>query len=139
MARYAAKIEPDGETFMVSFPDFPGVYSQGDDIEDALRHGRDALESALYFLARDGKAFPVASKPRRRQFLIDVTPSFAVKLLLIREVAAQRISQAGLARSLGVTPQEVTRLLNPRYNTKIDALASALSVLGKRLEISVAA
>jgi antitoxin HicB len=152
MLSYVATIQPDGDTFMVSFPDFPGVYSQGDDFEDAMRHGRDALESALYFLVRDGKALPVPSKIRhghgssrkhhqrvcKAHRLIAVSPDFAVKLLLIGEMAAQRMSQAELSRRMRVTPQEVTRLLDLRHNTKIGSLAAALNALGKQLEISLA-
>jgi len=139
MLSYAARIKRDGKTFMVSFPDFPGVYSQGDDIEDAARHGRDALETALYFLVREGSALPAASEPRRGQRMIEVSPGFAVKLFLVREVVTQGISQADLARRLRVTPQEVTRLLDLRHKTKIDSLAAALHALNKRLEISLAA
>lgn len=43
-----------------------------------------------------------------------------------------------LARRLNVPRQEITRLLNPRHTTKIDAIDSALKALGERLESRVA-
>lgn len=136
---YPAKIQPDEDTFMVSFPDLPGVFSVGDDFEDAKRHAVDALESGLYFLARDGEPLPVPSPLRRGLVAIEVTPGFAAKLLLIRELAAQKVRPTELARRLGVTPQEVNRLLDLRHRTKIDAIAAALGALGRRLELSLAA
>jgi predicted RNase H-like HicB family nuclease len=87
MLSYPAKIRRDGETVMVSFPDLPGVYSTGDDREDAARHAVDALESGLYFLIRDGEALPVPSAAGRGLVLIDVTPSFAAQLSLLQENA----------------------------------------------------
>jgi predicted RNase H-like HicB family nuclease len=62
---------------MVSFPDLPGVYSMGDDREDAARHAVDALESGLYFLVGDGEPLPVPSAARRGLVLVEVTPGFA--------------------------------------------------------------
>lgn len=38
---------------------------------------------------------------------------------------------------MSVRPQDVNRLTDLRHATKIDAIAQALSVLGKRLELSV--
>jgi len=136
---YPAKIEPDEDGFMVSFPDLPFVHSSGDDLEDAKRHAVDALESGLYFLARDGEPLPVPSRLRCGLVAIEVTPGFAAKLLLLAELAAQKVRPTELARRLGVTPQEVNRLLNLRHRTKIDAIAAALNALGKRLEVSLAA
>jgi antitoxin HicB len=68
MLSYPAKIRRDGDTFMVSFPDLPGVYSMGDDREDAARHAVDALESGLYFLVR-ASLFPFHPLPVAATFL----------------------------------------------------------------------
>jgi antitoxin HicB len=132
--RYPAKIKADGKTWMVSFRDFPGVFSQGDTFEDAKSHAVDALESALF-----DKPVPVASAPNRGEVLIFTTASFDAKLLLIGEMQAQNLRPTELARRLGVTPQEVNRLINLRHTTKIDAIEKALIALGKRLELSLAA
>ena len=45
--------QPEGG-FTVTFPDIPEAISQGEDVEDALLHGADALESALDFYIEDG-------------------------------------------------------------------------------------
>jgi antitoxin HicB len=139
MLSYPAKIRRDGETFMVSFPDLPGVYSMGDDREDAARHAVDALESGLYFLVKEGEALPIPSASGRGLVPIEVTFGFESKLLLIQEMVAQKVRPTEMARRLGVTPQEVNRLIDLRHRTKIDAIALAIRALGKRLELSLAA
>lgn len=139
MLSYPAKIRRDGETFMVSFSDLPGVYSMGDDREDAARHAVDALETGLYYLVKNGESLPIPSAAGRGLVSIEVTFGFESKLLLVREMVAQKVRPTELARRLGVTPQEVNRLIDLRHRTKIDAVAAAIRALGKRLELSLAA
>jgi antitoxin HicB len=50
-------------------------------------------------------------------------------------MAAQKVRPAELARRLKVTPQEVTRLIDPHHKTRIDGIAGALKALGKTMEI----
>jgi antitoxin HicB len=132
---YPANIQPDGEFFLVTFPDIPEAITQGNDIEDAKRHGADVLESALDHYLESGLPIPAPSRPKRGQHLIGLPASVAAKVLLLNEMIAQKVRPAELARRLQVTPQEVTRLINPRHKSKIDGIAVALKALGKTLEI----
>jgi antitoxin HicB len=133
--RYPANFKPDGKFFLVTFPDFPEAITQGDSVADALIHAADVLESVLDYYIVDGLPIPVPSKPKRGQHMVDVPASYAAKLLLLNEMAAQKVRPAELARRLKVTPQEVTRLIDPRHKTRIDGIAGALKALGKTLEI----
>ncbi len=56
---YPARLRKDEGSILVTFPDIPEAITQGEDIEDALMHAADALESALefYFDARRLRAF----------------------------------------------------------------------------------
>jgi antitoxin HicB len=126
--------QPEGG-FTVTFPDIPEAISQGEDVEDALLHGADALESALDFYIEDGKAIPMPSKAKRGQKVIELPASYAAKILLLNEMAEQKVRPAELARRLKVTRQEVNRLIDWRHTSKIDGIAQALKVLGKTLEI----
>ena len=121
--------------FVVTFPDIPEAITQGEDVEDALLHAADALESALEFYFEDGRPVPAPSKPRRGQRMVELPASVAAKVLLLNEIIAQKVRPADLARRLQVTPQEVTRLIDLRHATKIDAIAAALKALGKTMEI----
>ena len=133
--RYPVNLEPDGKFYLVTFPDIPEAITQGDSIEDALLHGADALESALDFYIEDGKAIPMPSKPKRGQHVIELSTSYTAKILLLNEMAVQKVRPAELARRLKVTRQEVNRLIDWRHTSKIDGIAQALKALGKTLEI----
>jgi antitoxin HicB len=104
-------------------------------VEDALVHAADALTSALDFYIEDGTAIPAPSKPRRGQRMVELPASYSAKVLLLNEMAAQKIRPAELARRLKVTPQEVTRLIDLRHTSRIDGIAGALKALGKTMEI----
>lgn len=69
--------------------------------------------------------------------LVALPASASAKLLLLNEVVEQGISNAELARRMGMTRQEVGRVLDLSHTTKIDAVSQAIAALGKRLEISV--
>jgi antitoxin HicB len=134
--RYPAKLEPAKEGgFVVTFPDFPEAITQGEDREDALGHGAAVLESAVDWYIEEGKPIPAPSKPKRGQSVVELPASYAAKILLLNEMAVQKVRPVELARRMKVTPQEVTRLLNVRHATKIDGIAGALKALGKTLEI----
>lgn len=133
--RYPVEIKPDGKFFLITFPDIPEAITQGDDIEDAMRQGADALETALDYYFEVGRTVPAPSKPRRGQRVIELPASLTAKVLLLNEMVAQKVRPVELARRLLVTPQEVTRLIDLHHTTKIDGIASALKALGKTMEI----
>jgi antitoxin HicB len=124
--------------FVVTFPDIPEAITQGEDREDALRHGADALETALEFYFEDSRQVPTPSRPKPGQPVIELPASLSAKVLLLNEMIAQQIRPAELARRLQVSPQEVTRLIDLRHKSKIDAIAGALKALGKTLEMRAA-
>ncbi len=138
MMQFPANFEAAEEGgFVITFPDIPEAITQGEDIEDAKVHAADVLESALDWYLESGRPIPAPSKLKRGQHLIELPASLSAKVLLVNEMNAQKVRPAELARRLQVTPQEVTRLINPRHKSKIDGIALALKALGKTLEIRV--
>jgi antitoxin HicB len=121
--------------FVVTFPDIPEAITQGENIDDAMIHAADALESALDFYFEEGRRVPMPSRPKRGQRMVELPASVSAKVLLLNEMIRQKVRPAELARRLRVTPQEVTRLIDLRHTTKIDGIAGALKALGKTLEI----
>ena len=63
MAHYVAIVEDAGAEKAVGiwFPDLPGCFSAGDDIDDALRNAHEALALYAEAEAQEGRALP---KPR---------------------------------------------------------------------------
>ena len=60
MPHYVAIIEDAGPDRAVGgwFPDLPGCTSAGDDIDEALRNGPEALELYADAIKEDGKSLP---------------------------------------------------------------------------------
>ena len=136
--RYPVNLEPDPSgSFGVTFPDVPEAITFGHDRNHALAMAADALESALDFYFDDRRLVPVPSAADGRP-TVALAASVAAKALLFNEMLAQGVKPVELARRLNVSRQEITRLLNPRHATKIDAIDAALKVMGKRLELQVA-
>jgi len=56
---YLAVLEPSGEkSYSLYFPDMPGCYSDGKNLEDALKNAKDALELHYYGMVKDGEEVP---------------------------------------------------------------------------------
>jgi antitoxin HicB len=137
--RYPVRLKAAEEGgYIVTFPDIPEAITQGEDVEDALRHAADALETALEFYFDARRPVPVPSKPKRGQRVVELPVSVAAKVLLLNEMVRQKVRPAELARRIGTTPQEVNRLTNIRHSTRIDGVDTALRALGKRLIVRAA-
>lgn len=132
---YPAVIKPDGDGWLVTFPDIPEALSAGSSWEEAVSMAKDALVTALDFYFDDKREIPAPSRVRKGQVAVEVPASVAAKVLLLNEMVKQKVRPADLARRLGTTAQEVSRLTQLSHSTKIDGIELALQALGKRLEL----
>ena len=138
MRGYPAKLQKDGKYYVVTFPDVPEAITQGKGRAEALAMAKEALEVAMDFYFEDQRPVPMPSRPKRGQAVVELPPSVAAKVLLLNEMLRQKVRPAELARRIGTTPQEVSRLTNLRHATKIDRIDTALRALGKRLYVNAA-
>ncbi len=135
---YPAKLMPAEEGgYVVTFRDIPEAITQGDDLTEAREMAADALLSAMDFYFEDKRAVPLPSQLQKGEEFVGLPASVFVKILLLNEMLAQKISNAELARRMEIRPQEVQRIVNINHATKIDTIAQALKQLGKHLSISV--
>ena len=135
MLAYPARLSKDGKFLKVNFPDIPEALTQGVDEAEALVMAKDALECALEFYFDDRRPVPGPSKPKRGQYMIQLSASLSAKVLLLNEMLSQKVQPAELARRMGTTRQEINRLTNLRHTSKIDGISAALQALGKTLEL----
>lgn len=137
--RYPARFDhaPEGG-FVVTFRDIPEAITQGDTEGEAATMAADALLTAMEFYFEDRRAVPMPSVTEPGERLVDLPVSASAKILLLNEVASQGVSNAELARRIGMTRQEVSRVLDLSHTTKIDTIAQALAALGRRLEVVAA-
>jgi len=134
---YPAVIKSDDEGWFVTFPDIPEALTSGSTHDEAVTMAKDALVTAMEFYFEDRREIPMPSRVKRGQIGIELPASVAAKVLLLNEMVKQRVRPSELARKLGTTSQEVNRLTQLGHTTKIDGISSALSALGKHLDIRV--
>lgn len=136
---YPALIDSNGEGgFIVSFRDIPEAITEAPIRDGVFDMAADALLTALKFYVESERAVPSPSVAKAGEVLVEVPPSAAAKVLLLNAMVESGVRPAELARRLGVSRQEVHRLTDLRYSTKIDGVAKALHALGYRLELSLA-
>lgn len=134
---YPAKIEPDTTGYMISFRDIPEALSAGETLEEARAMAADALLTAMDFYFEDKRPVPPPSKAEEGEELVVLPASAWAKVLLLNEMLVQHVGPSELARRMGTTKQQATRLTDLTHATKIDSLAHALESMGRRLEVSV--
>ena len=135
---YPAELEPepDGSAVNLRFPDIPGARTWGDDEAEAMSLAEDCLVTALYGCIRFLEEIPTPSRARGRP-MISVPPLVAMKLALYSAMRERGISNAELARRLGVGEKVVASLLHLKRRSYLGQLERALAELGVRLEMRV--
>lgn len=137
MFNYPVIITPDGDTFMVTFPDIPEAITFGHTKQEALEMAVDALETGLSFYIDDRKPLPM---PSLRPDLLCIRPSAleSIKLAVYQEMVNQGVRKAELARRLGWKAPQVDRLFDLGHASRLDQLEAAAKVLGKQIDVSLA-
>lgn len=135
MLTYPATLTPDGDGYLVRFPDIPEALTQGRTRAKALEMAADALRTAMEFYFEDGRRVPVPSRVKRGQVGVELPPSVGAKVLLLNTMLEQHVSAAELGRRLHTSPQSINRLVNLNHATKIDTVACALKALDRRMEL----
>ncbi len=136
-SKYPVRITPDGDSFMVQFPDIPEAITCGDSLKQAKEMAHDALLTALELYFEDLRVVPAPSKLKKGQDYIELPASIAVKVQLLNELVRQRVKQVDLAKRMHISPTQVNRIVNVRQSTKIDTISAAFKALGKQLEFVV--
>lgn len=134
--RYPIKLQSDSGGYFVSFPDIPEALTQGEDREEAMSMGLDALVTAFEFYFEDERKVPSPGKIIGDY--VEVPASVAAKILLLNEFLDAGLTKTELANRMGVKKQEITRIFDLRHSTKIDTVQKALMVLGRRMEVVAA-
>ncbi len=134
---YPIDVERDEAGFyLVTFPDLPEAATDGRARAEARAAATDCLAAALAARNVRGEAIPRPSPARGRA---TVMPPALVAAKAALHVARRQagLSKVALAVRLGCDEKEVRRLLDPRHNSRLDRLETALAALGKRLIVEV--
>ena len=140
MIKYQAKIYRDGESYSVEFPDLPGCFTYGDNLEEAKVNAKEAL-SVYLEEARDPKwEVPKAKVRKSRSYhWIYPSPDVSIPLLIRQKRLEHDLSQNQFAKKLGITTQQLQKLETPgKSNPTVKTLEKISTVLNSNLEVIIA-
>lgn len=136
---YAARVTREGKYVLASFPDCPGCQTFVREGGDIGSMARDALIGWLE-VTLDSDEIPTRPRQYRpakgtEMIHIPVPVPLAVRLELRWLRALYDLTQADVARSTGMSQQQIARLEGPRGNPTVDTLERLAKGLGVRLRI----
>jgi antitoxin HicB len=134
--QYIARLTQEGGRWLIDFPDCPGCQTFGDTREEALAMAAEALEGWLETHLEHGDV-PLRPRARRSGVAIDVPSGLdvAIQLRWLRDDLG--LSQAELARRVGVSQQQIAKLEKPTSNPTIRTLVELTEKLGSRVLINL--
>lgn len=140
---YPIRVWPEGGGFSVQgLPPLDNVITCGEDREDALRNGIEALTGVLESMLDHGQPIPdpVQAAPDAgggEVVLVEPDPSAAVPILLPKAREQAGLTQGELANRLGVTYQAVQKWERAGANPTVATIQRVLRALGRRLEMEL--
>jgi len=101
MQRYPVRLEPDTNgTIRVNFPDVPEAHTFGENIDEALMHAVDALETAFMLYIEDRRDIPKPSPVKRKDHSVALPALTEAKLALYSTMRTDGVGKAELGRQL---------------------------------------
>jgi antitoxin HicB len=134
---YPARFTPEGDSYVVTFPDVPQVHTFGDTIDEAQAMAAEALELALTFYTEEGAALPEPGKLKRGMRMVRVPALSEAKFRLYSALRDAGLKKIELARRMKISPSQVDRLLDITHHSKLDQIEAAFAAIGKRLRIKI--
>jgi antitoxin HicB len=130
-------ISDDNGTFLVTCPDLPEVTTFGEDEADAALRALDAIEEAIAARIASREDIPLPSKAKGRT-TVALPIQASLKIMLHKEMLAEGVRKADLARRLDAHAPQVDRLLDLRHASRLDQMEKAFKAVGKRLDFCLA-
>lgn len=143
--QYRAVVTREGRTSVAEFPDCPGCHTQAGPREDLGDCAREALEGWLEAHLVLGRVPPLPSPtprrvpPGRRTMMVPVPAPLAVRIQLRAARHLAGLSQAALARAVGVRQQQIAGLESPDANITLGTLLRVADALGQDVAIAFSA
>jgi antitoxin HicB len=133
--RYPATVEPQEPAgFLVTFPDLPDTFTEGETLDEALFNAAEVLTAMLGWKLDNDQAVPEPSPLTGSQYA--VAPDARTQAaLLVRRARGDR-SLADIARALETSWPAAKRLEDPHHWPSLKQLEKAAQALGKRLVLS---
>ena len=140
---YQVVLTTEGRRTLATFPDCPGCQTFAEANEDILELAQEALEGWLEVGLEDGEAPPKPSRRLRvpagaRVEYVLVEPKLAVALSVRWARQEAGLSQAAVARKMGVSQQQAAKLERPNGNPTLETLTRFARALGLDIGVELA-
>ena len=119
--------------FLVTFPDFPETFTEGETEEEALFNASEALTLTLEGRAEEGMLIPL---PSHNETMSMVYPSSRVQAALLVRFSRKGRKKADIARSLGTSWPVISNMEDLHHWTTLRQLEKTAAIFGKRLVVS---
>lgn len=131
----------DGKSRKVTIkcPTLPGLHCEGDGLRDAFHKAISNAKRVLTDYVSEGNAIPQPRPATMGQYLLRLPTMMVARILLWNEMSYQGVSRAQLAERLHEDTAHIDSLLDFSRDVGIEPIENALSTLGKRLTLSLAA
>ena len=138
MAWYELRLQPDGDTWLVTAPAFDEVATYGEDQEHSCQNGLAAILQAIAGRIADSEPIPapMIDAPGKGTF-VQLPLVVFLKAALYMILREQGKSRADLMRTLGWHREQVDRLFRLDHNSTLDQLEKAFTALGTPLRFDV--
>ena len=137
--RYTFHAEPDdNDTWLLTVPVLPEVTTFTEDMADAAKHLRDAIEEALAGRIDYGQPIPPpdgGGVPNA----VDLPPLTSLKVALYSVMRADGVTRADLQRRLGWHREQVDRLFRLDHASRLDQIEAAAAELGLAIDVGLRA
>lgn len=131
---YGAKIELDGEGYLVTFRDIENAFTYGETFDEAIFNAQEVLDLILLDRLEKDEEIDLPSSLLNGEVAIAVSPEVAAPALLHIMRELNNRTMADVARSMGVSYQSYQRLESGK-NLTMRSLKRAASALGSTVEI----
>ena len=131
---YGAKIEPDGNGFLVTFRDIENAFTYGDTFEEAVYNAQEVLDLILLDRLEKNDNVPLSSPLRKNEIVIAASPEVTAPALLHIMRTTSNRSMADVARTMGVSYQSYQRMESGK-NITMKSFKRAASAMGSIVEI----
>lgn len=131
---YGAKIEKDGDGFLVTFRDIENAFTYGDTLEEAIFNAQEVLDLMLLDRLEKDDTIPEPSPIKNKELAISASPEVTAPALLHVMRTQSHRSMTDVARTMGVSYQSYQRMESGK-NLTMKSLKKAASALGSIVEI----
>lgn len=142
MMRYWAKIKQQKDrSYLVEFPGLDGCFTEGSSLDEALNHAKEALDGWLAARCDRNLNIPKSVPRKGRNFYsieVSLTIAFVMRLRRLRK--KRGLSQAEVARKLGISQQAYAKIETPlKTNPSLHTIQRISTALDADVDLLLAA